>query len=239
MTTDYGVTITSSAVAGMTAGLNLLIYGLAGAGKTYLAKTTGDLEHTLVVAAEPGLLTLRDVEIPVVRVDALDTMQRIYRMLRDSEHGFRWVIIDSISEVAEAVLNEEKARQKDGRKAYGELADRLTSLIKAFRDLPIHVVMIAKQERVQDDDGRLLYGASFPGRKLTQDVPYYFDEVLALRAEEDTDAAGAIVVRRFLQAQPDGRYLAKDRSGALEMFEAPSLSHIAEMILGEGVDSDE
>uniref|UniRef100_A0A6M3XNX0 Putative ATPase domain containing protein n=1 Tax=viral metagenome TaxID=1070528 RepID=A0A6M3XNX0_9ZZZZ len=233
----YGLQLTSSREAGSRASLNILIHGPSGAGKTYLAKTTGDLEHTLVLAAEPGLLTLRDVDIPVIEVTSLGVMQSVYRWLRGGDHAFRWVILDSISEIAEQVLVEEKKTQKDGRKAYGELADRLTALIRAFRDLPVHVVMISKQARTQDDVGRMLYAPSFPGQKLSQGVAYMFDEVLALRAQEGVDADGKAVVNRYLQTAHDGTSEAKDRSGALDLVELPSLSHIAGKILGTGANA--
>ena len=35
--------------------------------------------------------------------------------------------------------------------------------------------------------GRMLYSPSMPGNKTAQALPYFFDEVLALRVEKDAD----------------------------------------------------
>lgn len=227
----WGLTVESSAVVGNQPDLSILVHGPSGAGKTYLARTTGDLEHTLVLAAEPGLLTLRDVNLPVVQVSTIERFQRAFSWLRSGHHNWRWVIVDSISEVAEAILGDEKKSSRDGRKAYGEMQDRVIALCKAFRDLPMHVVMLCKQERVQDDQGRLVYVPSLPGKKLAQNVPYLFDEVLALRAEATAGPDGAPAVSRFMQTAHDGQHEAKDRSGSLAFYEAPDLAAIAAKIL--------
>jgi hypothetical protein len=59
-------------------------------------------------------------------------------------------------------------------------------------------------------------------------LPYFFDEVLALRCEKD--AEGNFV--RALLCQSDGLWQAKDRSGKLENWEAPDLGAIIEKIEG-------
>ncbi|MGD2215173.1 MAG: ATP-binding protein [Gemmatimonadales bacterium] len=230
--------IRSSEAASM-ASLNVLVYGPSGAGKTYLARTTGALEQTLVVAAEPGLLTLRDVDIAVTCVTSIADLKRVYAYLRSGEHPYQWVVLDSLSEVAEVCLVAAqqtaitKQGKRDGLKAYGDMGETMIALVRAFRDLPLHVVMTAKQERIQDDQGRLVYVPSLPGRKLGQAVPYLLDEVLALRAElGEPDADGRPVVTRYLQTTSDGTYEAKDRSGRLAIYEPPDLARIHQQIIG-------
>jgi len=53
-------------------------------------------------------------------------------------------------------------------------------------------------------------------------LPYFFDEVLALRVEKDAEG----VTQRALMCDSDGLWLAKDRSGKLSPWEAPNLSDI-------------
>ena len=89
--------------------------------------------------------------------------------------------------------------------------------------------MSAKQARTEDDDGRATYGPMMPGQKLPQQIPYLFDEVFAMRVEKDAEGHPS----RWLQTGPDIKYTAKDRSGALELFEAPDLSTIAAKIRGD------
>jgi len=44
--------LTTTSQAGKKHGLKILVHGPAGAGKTRLMATTGDLEHTLILSAE-------------------------------------------------------------------------------------------------------------------------------------------------------------------------------------------
>jgi phage nucleotide-binding protein len=209
-------------------GVKLLVYGQAGAGKTSLIRT---LPKPVVLSAEGGLLSIQDADIPFIEITSMEELQEAYMWCRDSEEAkdFETIALDSISEVAEVVLNHELKTNKDGRAAYGELNAQMTGLIRAFRDLPSkHVYFSAKLEKSQDEMGKLLYNPSMPGKSLTQSLPYFFDEVLALRVERDSEG----VNQRAIMCDTDGLWLAKDRSGKLEPWEAPDLGEIIRKIAG-------
>ena len=105
----------------------------------------------------------------------------------------------------------------------------MTDLIRAFRDLSgKNVYMSAKLEKVQDESGRILYGPSMPGNKLSQMLPYFFDEVLALRIEKDSEGQTS----RALMCESDGLWSAKDRSGKLEAYESADLGLLINKIAG-------
>lgn len=216
--------------------LKVLIHGPSGSGKTFLASTAGDHRKTLIISAEAGLLSLSGFDIDVVEVSDYDSVREVFQWVRagcpvssdeDSEFPtgmpYEWIILDSISEIAEQVLHGLKRELSDGRKAYGEMGERMIALMKAFRDLDsVHVVMTAKQERVQDDSGMILYSPSFPGKMVTQNVSYLFDEVFALKTDIEDDGT----VYRSFQCHRDARYDCKDRSGRLDMYEEANLNHI-------------
>ena len=209
-------------------GIKILVHGPAGAGKTSLCGTTGG--STLIISAESGLLSLRAFDIPVLEVKTLDQLYEAYQFVTDTDEGkaFQWVCLDSISEIAEVVLNHEKKTAKDPRQAYGALAEKMTDILRAFRDLPGRNVYFAcKQERTKDEQsGAMLYFPSMPGNMLKQGVGYFFDEVFALRVEKDAEGNPT----RWLQTNRDYNYEAKDRSGSLDMFEPADLSAIATKI---------
>lgn len=209
--------------------LHCLIHGPSGAGKTTLIGTTGDDSAVLILSAEAGLLPLRDREIDVLEITSLDQLAKVVRKLKAGGHKYRWICLDSLSEMAERILADEKKRQKDPRRAYGEMTDGIVEVVKTMRDMPCHVVTLCKQERVATDEG-LLYVPSFPGKQLTRLLPYEYDLVLALRAERDEE--GRVV--RWLQTEQDGRYEAKDRSGVLDTLEPPNLQQLAAKIAGKG-----
>jgi hypothetical protein len=203
------------------------VSGLAGSGKTTLCAT---VPNAVIISAESGLLSLRGHDIPVIEVSSIADVHEAYAFINESAEakGFEWVCLDSISEIAEQVLSHEKKINKDARAAYGELSVQMVDLIKAFRDMPgRNVYMSAKMERIKDEvSGGMLYGPSMPGAKLAQALPYLLDEFFVLRVEKDAEGNPT----RALQTTSDFSYTAKDRSGALNMFEPPNLSEIAQKI---------
>ena len=209
-------------------GVKVLVYGQAGAGKTSLVKT---LPNPIVLSAEGGLLSIRDADLPYIEISDMDTLKEAYTWLTSADEAkqYQSVALDSISEIAEVVLNAEKKATKDPRQAYGAMQEQMADIIRAFRDLPgKHVYMSAKLEKSQDEMGKMLYNPGMPGKSLTQGLPYFFDEVLALRIERDAEG----VTQRALMCDSDGLWLAKDRSSKLEAWEAPDLGAIIAKIQG-------
>lgn len=221
--------INIKSTAGLSAnGVKLLVYGNSGAGKTSLIPT---LPKPIVLSAEGGLLSIQDANIPYIEIASMSDLHEAYQWLIESDEAkqFESIALDSISEIGEVVLNHEKKQTKDPRQAYGAMQEQITDLIRAFRDLPNrHVYFTAKCEKSQDETGKMLYSPSMPGNKTGQALPYFFDEVLALRVEKDGDG----VTQRALMTDSDGLWQAKDRSGKLEAWEAPDLGAIIHKIMG-------
>jgi phage nucleotide-binding protein len=209
-------------------GVKLLVYGNAGTGKTSLIPT---LPTPVVLSAEGGLLSIADADISYVEVSSYDTLMEAYKWVTGSDEAkhFESIALDSISEIAEVVLNHEKKIAKDPRQAYGAMQEQMSDIIRAFRDIPNkHVYFTAKCEKATDETGRILYAPSMPGNKTGQQLPYFFDEVLALRVEKDAEG----VAQRALMCDSDGIWQAKDRSGKLDTWEAPDLGAIIAKIGG-------
>jgi len=208
--------------------VKLLVYGQAGAGKTSLIPT---LPTPIILSAEGGLLSIADTNLPFIEITSMQELKEAYQWLTGSAEAaeFESVALDSISEIAEVVLNAEKKINKDPRAAYGAMQEQMADIIRGFRDLPgKHVYMSAKLEKTQDEMGRVLYAPSMPGNKTGQSLPYFFDEVLALRVEKDAEG----FTRRALMTDGDGLWLAKDRSGKLEVWEDADLGEIIKKIGG-------
>ena len=214
--------------------LKIAVYGRSGVGKTTLASTTGCPEKTLVLSAESGLLPLRGLNIAYKTIERLEDLFEVGKFLKESKHSFEWVILDSISEIAEVCLSmkketvKSKAGKADTLRAYGETNELMMRVMKAFRDLPMNVVFIAQQDRNIDEEGRMYYGASMPGKRLSQSIPYLMDEVFALRVTKDEEGK----VTRFFQTGPDASYDAKDRSGSLDQYEPANLKQVLSKISG-------
>lgn len=209
-------------------GVKILVYGMAGAGKTSLIPT---LPNPVILSAEGGLLSIAGSNIPYIEVSDYETLMDAYTFLTESTEGqqFDSIALDSISEIAEVVLNAEKKKSKDPRQAYGAMIETMQDLIRAFRDIKgRHIYFTAKCEKEKDEAGRLLYSPSMPGTKLGPQLPFFFDEVFAMRVEPGEDGKPI----RAIQCSPDGLWQAKDRSGKLDAWEPPHLGEIIAKIAG-------
>lgn len=210
--------------------VKVLVTGESGAGKT---RSLGHFGNDIFIFShEGGLLSLRDEDIAYAEVKGVEDIYEAYAWATQSEEAKKYntIGIDSLSDLAEVVLSTEKKTgkgAKDPRAAYGEMQDKMGDIIRAFRDMPgKNVVFTSKVEKAATETGELRWVASLPGKKLTADVPYYFDEVLVVRVHKD--ATGAI--SRGFQCNDDGVWHAKDRSGRLDMWEPYDLHAIVAKI---------
>lgn len=222
-----GLTVTTSRAASVEHGIKCLVYGRSGIGKTRLCATA---PSPIIISAESGMLSLRDQDVPIIEIKELDDLNRAHDWLTGpAGANYHTICVDSLSEIGEKVLTNAKAGTKDGRQAYGTLADQMWQTIRSFRDIKGKcVVMTAKAEWVKDDTtGITRWAPSMPGRQLTMGLPYYFDEVFYLGTFKG--AAGEFTA---LQTRVDMQYEAKDRSGALEHYEYPDLTNIFNKIYG-------
>ena len=209
----------------------IIVYGGSGVGKTTLIASL--LGKLLILSSESGLLSLAgaDLDADVVEVNSIDALRAVYAELRNGDHGYDWVILDSVSEIAEVVLSAEKVKTKDPRQAYGALQDEMIKIMRAFRDLACGVYFSAKLHTNKDEaTGRVSYGIGMPGSKLGEGIPYLFDEVFRMIVIDEDDGRGGKVAARYLLTSTDGKSVAKDRSGRLDTLEVADLGAIVAKI---------
>src|SRR5690606_28024539 len=139
------IKLTTTRQQAQTNGVKVLVYGQAGAGKTVLCATTPDHSKTIILSAESGLLSIGEADIDVITIESVDDLMEAYRWLTETEQGlsYDWICLDSISEIAEVVLNKAKKESKDPRAAYGDMQEKVEDAIRAFRDLPRNVYFAA------------------------------------------------------------------------------------------------
>lgn len=213
-------------------GIKVLVHGRSGAGKTCLIPTA---PRPIIASAERGTLSIASANIPLARIACLKDLQEFFDWCRASAEAknFDTVCLDSLSEIGERLLSDEKRSAKDPRQAYGEMQDQIAVLVRQFRDLHgKHVYFSAKTELRDQPDGTKMWGPSMPGNKLSQGLPYFFDECFYLGVGEiPSNVAGQPSTKyRFIQTGSDTQHEAKDRSGALDMLEPPNLTHIFDKI---------
>lgn len=216
-----------------TRGVKIVAYAQAKVGKTYQCAYLAPM-NPIILSTEFGLLTLRRL-VPDMHVITITTYVEFEQVLdwtlyAPEAQSYGIVIIDGITDIAEVVLAEEKTRNKDGRKAYGEMGETIIPLLWKIRNANRHVYMTAKEGQVMDGDGILKIGPSMPGKALSPQLPYLFDEILHLNVSVDPQTGQRI---RWFRTTGDQQYIAGDRSGTLDPNGEPAdLGAIFAKILG-------
>lgn len=218
-------------------GVKMLVYGRSGMGKTMLCATA---PNPIIGSAESGLLSLsvanqkrvfgHVVDVPIVEINELSDLIQFYEWMEDPGCPYETVCLDSITEIGEKVLANALKQVSDPRQAYGELLEKMTNVLKMFRDLKgKHVVFVAKEMNNKDNATPLQIPA-MPGSKVGPAMPYLMDEVFHLDVGTITEGPQKGETYRYLQTQPDLQFDAKDRSGALDRIEEPNLTKVIEKI---------
>lgn len=236
------------------AGIKIVVAGEAGNGKTTLARTLQETlgERVLLVSAEAGLLSLRGSGVDFVDLQTDDEGKPVPKELRVLRLGaiyqwlllpeqmakYKWIFLDSLTEVnqnlLEALLADPNFNSpKDTIKMYGELAKRMRSLCKTFRDMPYYnIVFSALVKKTTDADNVVKSAIDITGSFALQ-LPALFDEVFYLGVTNEVDEATGRNKRTVLTQKTDRIEFPKDRSGRLSRYEEADLGAMVRKMRGE------
>lgn len=211
-------------------GVKALVYGDPGTGKTPLINTA---PRPVFLAVEPGLLSMRGSEVTTCFAPTAELIDDFFVWLFNSKEAanFDTVCVDSVSQMAEIFVIQELKRNKDGRKAYGEMSRRMMEHLNGlYYTRNKHTYLICKQGTVEEN-GVQKRRPFFPGQDLSVKVPHLYDEILHLGKANVPGVAGEVMA---LRTRASYDVLARDRSGRLAEFEQPHLSNLFNKILQQG-----
>lgn len=138
-------------------GINMLIYGDPGIGKTPMI---ADGEHTLILDADHGSESAVHSKADIKQIDGWGDMEDAYEYLRHEKHPYKWVWFDGISIGQDPLLEDIMAdvvAVKDHRKLYapdkgeyGQNMNRMKQWIRHMRALPVNFGITAHPIRLWD-----------------------------------------------------------------------------------------
>jgi phage nucleotide-binding protein len=223
--------------------LKALIFGATGKGKTSTAKTL-DTEHTLIISAESGLLPLAGKKFTVWNIESWDDMAEVYRRLTadDMKAKFKTIFIDSLTEINELAKDRIVKKDRPGlgkevgkvyddlmtQQDYQLLQTRMLRMVRAFRDLPYHVIFTCLESQTKDEKTGEIFIAPSVNGKLALNIGGYFDFVFRMITKQDGDKLDYYFVTGSTE-----QAVGKDRSGMLGLYEPASWSVVFKKVLGK------
>ena len=184
----------------------ILIYAPSGHGKTHFLGTAQQDPRTypmLFVNFEGGDQTLAGLDIDVVRVRDWKDYNEVYAYLSAPGHGYKSVGVDSITETHVFALFkfleiEVKERQDPDLlqlQDYNRASVQIRRLIRAFRDLPMHVIITGLSKTELEPREGMIIKPALSGT-LAEEVPGMMSVVSYLGLAEADDGVHRILVLR-------------------------------------------
>lgn len=226
-----------------------LIVGESGIGKTSLAKTLPDPNKVLIISMESGLLCLQGTDIDVITVDKLNpwkkskdakengmySLTEIYMALTKDEYKkkYDYIFIDSVTEMGEMLLADLKQdpviiASKNGYEVWNKYSERMTHLIKGFRDLAPYSVIFTCLNTFEKDGLEQKEDFKLQMAGIRDSIKAWIDLVLKYETFEYEEKT-----HRKLITDTTVNRLAKDRSGKLNPYEDANLASIITKVLGD------
>jgi hypothetical protein len=158
---------------------------------------------------------------------------------------YRTVFVDSITVASRECFKwsqtqpealSEKTGKPDTRGAYGLLGREMIRWLTHLQHAPMSIIVVGILDSEKDDLNRITWSPQIEGSKTGRELPGIFDQVVTLANMKADDGSQ---YRAFVcQQQNPWGYPAKDRSGRLDLIEAPDLGALMKKIReGKRIDS--
>lgn len=206
-------------------GAKMVCYGEAGSGKTPLINTA---PRPLLLAMEPGLLSMRNSNVPTYVADSSAKIEDFMKWLGSSAEAqnFDTIGFDSASEMAQIYLNEGLKKFKDGRQAYGEMFQKcMEHFNQLYYMRQKHIYLITKQIIDEVDGSGNFRQPFFPGKALSPALRHLYDIVAHLG--KVAGIPGALPGEHLaLRCKPGFGHVTRSRSDFISEFEQPNLTEL-------------
>jgi len=244
-----------------TESINMLVYGDPGVGKTVLAGS----DRTLILATEQGTIAAARQGSKAKVWNAVrnwgrveDCYEWVYENCEKPGFPFRWIAIDTVTEMQNLILRnivntriqEGKAKNLNPYKTelqeYGEMHEMYRDYIAKFNDLPVNTLWTAQAMQVEDEEGNEFKLPSIQGKgyqlAMWTAAQVHCYGYLHMREVVNPKTDKLVRVRSIQwQATPEVR--AKDRFDCLGQYTnhpkgQPSLAALTKKILDSATVAD-
>lgn len=216
-------------------GVKCVCYGPPGIGKTPIINTA---PRPVLLICEPGMLSMRGSNVPSWEGFTVERINEFFKWVFESKESsnFDTVCIDSGSQLAETFLMDEFLKNKDGRKVYGEMSNKvMRHLDGLFFMQNKHAYIICKQDT--EENISIAFGPAgspvsntsykkrpyFPGKDLNIKVPHRYDGIFHL---DNVNIPGVAGLQKAFRTEGTPEITARDRSGKLAIFEPANLAEL-------------
>lgn len=197
----------------------VLCYGFHGFAKTHQIKNYAKrFGKGLIISGEAGLKSVSDMDIdyvpfsswdgthdPIKEVYSFRGIMRDMATLQFAAADYKWIAIDSLTEVSERLMEHLEAKYakepKGNNFALWQDNERMmTAALKWIRDMPIHVYVTCLAKEETDDSGAAHYWPLLKGSAVSKKIPGLFDHVLCGIRKTDPDPTTGLprVTRMFV-----------------------------------------
>ena len=165
-----------------------------------------------------------------------DSVMKAYQWLASGKHPFVSVVVDSISELQQKLIENVAGREQPDQRKWGEVLRTFTGMLRDFRDLTMHpirplsTVTHVAMTRLGNDGKRHPW---LQGQSAVV-VPYLYDVVAAMTAFPYTPENGQTFMVRRLLISPNDQYETGERVGGRlpGYMDNPSVPAMLESIYG-------
>ena len=200
----------------------VLLYAHHGYGKTYQCRFYQKrFGKGLIISGESGLKSVEDVDIDYVPFSSWDgnhepedgvySYRGICKMIATEEFqkaGYKWIAIDSLTELAERLIEHLEVEHKhnsNGFQLWADYSRMMIGTLKWIRDLDMHVYVTCLAAEEQDANDVTQYWPFVKGQKVSKQIPALFDHVLCgVRTTEKNDQGMPKVSRYVVTDEASG-----------------------------------
>lgn len=231
--------------------ISILVHGSAKAGKSTFGSTSPKPCLYLDIEGGTRFLDINAVawdpvkyappendgtwDTAVVKIREYDDAIKAYEWLKSGKHPFESVVIDSISELQQRLVDKVTNRDQAKLQDWGDILRKFMGFLRDMRDLTEHpikpvqsVVLISMSVEA---DGKKQPFAQGQSKVM---IPYLFDVLGAMHVDSWVDEAGTTQYVHRLIVGPNHTYATGERVGGRlpGYIDSPTVGGILDLVFG-------